>query len=72
MSIVRWPLLWIVATTSGSPEAERSAVSELIAKFDGGAPPGPTEMYIRMPTRFTSVTPPVTGARADTSAQTTA
>ena len=72
MLSVRWPLLWMFATTVGSPLAERSAVSGPIVKFDRGAPPGPIEMYIRMPTRFTSVTPPADGAGAETSAQMTA
>ena len=70
-SVLRPPLL-IFATTSGAPVAARSAVSEAIANLAGAAPPGPIEMYIRTPTRFTSVTPPPAGAAADTSAQMTA
>jgi hypothetical protein len=69
---VRPPLLRTRATTSGSPVADRSALGELIAKFDGGRPPGPIERYIRTPTRFTSRTPPAAGAAVDTSAQITA
>jgi hypothetical protein len=69
---MRPPLLVIRADTMGCPFAERPATSEPIVKVGGGAPPGPIEMYIRMPTRFTRVTPPAAGARSDTSPQTTA
>jgi hypothetical protein len=58
------------ATTSRDPVVEVVALSEPILNCAGGAPPGPIDTYMRMPTRFTRVTPPVTGA--DTSAQTTA
>ena len=69
-SSVPWPLLWTFATTTEPPVAERSAVSDPTAKFEGGAPPGPIERYIRTPTRLTRVIPPAGGA--DTSAHRTA
>jgi hypothetical protein len=47
-------LFWILATTSGCPEGERFAVSGPMTKFDAGAPPAPTDRYMRMPARFTS------------------
>jgi hypothetical protein len=40
------------------------------SKFDGAAPPGPIDTYIRMPTRLASLTPP--DPDVDTSAQMTA
>jgi hypothetical protein len=40
-------------------------------KFDVGAPPGPTDKYIRTPTLFTRVTPPATAGRSDTCAHRT-
>jgi hypothetical protein len=43
MSSVRFPVLRTVATTIGSPAADRSAVRGPIAKFEGGAPPGPID-----------------------------
>ena len=43
MSRARPPVLCTVATTVGSPEAQRSAVRESMVKLAAGAPPGPTE-----------------------------
>src|SRR5205085_12064004 len=70
-SIVRPPLLWMPATTSRPPVAERFASSGPIAKSAADPPPGPIARYMRTPTRFTSVTPPEFGAGEDTSAQIT-
>ena len=42
--------------TEGTPSADRSAVTDSIAKSAAVAPLAPTEMYIRMPTRLTFVT----------------
>jgi len=70
IAIVRGPLLWILATTSGYPDADRFALSLPMTKFEGGAPPDPIDTYMRMPTRFASFTPP--DPDVETSAQTTA
>jgi hypothetical protein len=58
--------------TRESPDDERAVVSGPSAKFDGGAPPGPIDRYIRTPTRLTSVIPCPLGGAAETVAQTTA
>ena len=42
----------------GSSSNERLTLRDPMAKFDAGAPPGPTETYIRTPTLLTRVTPP--------------
>jgi hypothetical protein len=65
------PPLWTAETTRDSPVVERRALRDPMAKVDEGAPPGPTDMYIRTPTLFTRVTPPSVAGRADTSAQDT-
>ena len=72
MSSGPWPLLWTVAATDGAPVAERRAVSPATVKLGGGVPPGPIEMYMRTPTRFTRVTPASADDGAETSAQMTA
>ena len=43
--------------TEGTPSADRSAVSDSIAKSTEGAPLAPTGMYRRRPTRLTFVSP---------------
>ncbi len=58
MSRARPPLLWTLATTTGRPSGSRSAVMESMLNAASGAPPGPTERYTRIPTRFTTLTPP--------------
>src|SRR5437773_2256259 len=56
---------------TGRPSFRRRAVSEEMTKLEAGSPPGPTDRYIRMPTRLTTATRPAAGGAA-VSAHTTA
>lgn len=56
-SSARCPVFSTVASTMGRPSSSRDAVRVRISKSDGGSPPGPTDRYIRTPTRCALATP---------------
>ena len=49
------PVLWTCAATINWPRADRVPLIEVMSKFTGDGPPGPTFRYIRMPTRLVSM-----------------